>query len=290
MSMVLTTSTSETMRPDGPLAQLACAPTAVEPPVSKSAFPPLAECEPLSFARARGRPSDDAEARLGSPFVARTYGPSSSQAMDPFLDHRSPPPRGGDLGTAGRFPFDQPRSLNGTQKRRAQHDLDEELSPHGAIVRPSVLNDQLFGTPLNSRRVRSRGFSLGDEAFRRGPSMFHSSFGLDAPPARTEIVAPHSTRGTSSSAPMLLPPPAFDPPRLGSPFTESKTFPRRVFPDSTTTIRRNAFATMHHSRRSIESFDFGRGASLQSRLQNLEQRLNQIQEREAAASQRGPSP
>jgi hypothetical protein len=282
MSLVLTTSTAVSMRPDGPLAQLAVSDVEVETPVTKSAFPPLENFEPLSFGRARGASiKSENHGRLGSPFVARTYGPSSSRSINHY-GRPSPPPLHSDIGAHLGSPFSKSRSLNGTQKRRAQHNLDEELSPSGAVVRPSVLNEQLFGMPLNSRRVRSRGFSLGDEAFRRGPGIFHSSLDFDVDPPRMGIPG-HRSRGNPVSAPMLLPPPAFDPPRLGSPFSESKTFPRRVFPEGTATIRRSQFATMHQSRRSIESFDFGRGPSLQSRLQNLEQKLNQIQERESAS-------
>lgn len=289
MGLVLTTSTAESMQPDGPLAQLAASDPEVETPVIKSAFPPLEEFQPLTFGRARGLGNDaENNARLGSPFVARTYGPSSSKSANPH-GPPSPPRMLFDAGAPLLSPFHQFRSLNGTQKRRAPHDLDEDFSPNGAIVRPSVLNEQLFGTPLNNRRVRSRGFSLGDEAFRRGPGIFYSSFGLDGAPPQMDFPAPQSIPKPFNSAPMLLPPPVFNPPRLGSPFSESNTFPRRVFPEGTATIRRSQFATMHQSRRSIESFDFGKGPSLQSRLANLEQRLGQIQERETASNSKRQS-
>jgi hypothetical protein len=42
---------------------------------------------------------------------------------------------------------------------------------------------------------------------------------------------------------------------------------------------------MHQTRRSIESFDFGEGPSLQSRLTDLDQKLKKIREREAASQQ-----
>jgi len=41
---------------------------------------------------------------------------------------------------------------------------------------------------------------------------------------------------------------------------------------------------MHQTRRSIESFDFGEGPSLQSRLSHLDEKLKEIREREAAAA------
>ncbi|KAH7364818.1 hypothetical protein BKA65DRAFT_144864 [Rhexocercosporidium sp. MPI-PUGE-AT-0058] len=257
IGLSLTTSTAESMQPDGPLAQLSADSTDLPGP---SSFPPLEDFKPLSFGDSRGMGLSLTESRgrrLGSPFVARTYGPSSS-------------------------------SLNGTQKRRAQHDLEEELSPSGAIVRPSILNEQLFGTPLNQRRVRSRGFSLGDEALRhRVPGLFQFSPVEDPP----KTAVPQQTVVTPTEAPKLLPSATFESrERLGSPFSESgpsNTFPRRIFQDNSATIRRSAFATMHQShqtRHSIESFDFGDGPSLQSRLQNLDSKLKQIREREAAAN------
>jgi hypothetical protein len=95
--------------------------------------------------------------------------------------------------------------------------------------------------------------------------------------------------GPPQAAPKLLPSATFDRPRLGSPFSEngpSNTFPRRILQDGTATIRRSAFATMHQThqtRRSIESFDFGEGPSLQSRLEQLDMKLKQIREREASS-------
>jgi len=290
IAMSLTTSTAESMQPDGPLAKLA-ADDAEDTPTLTSSFPPLEEFKPLSFSQSRGlgitMDDTDRGRRLGSPFTARTYGPSSSKTLNTF-DARPSPPRTQSDTVSGphlRSPlrFDKPRSLNGTQKRRAQHDLEEELSPNGAIVRPSILNEQLFGTPLNQRRVRSRGFSLGDEALRhRVPGISPSHFEA-LPPPRMKLPSPDAQ--PSKAAPKLLPSATFDPPRLGSPFSESSssTFPRRLFQDPTATVRRSAFATMHQTRRSIESFDFGEGPSLQSRLGQLDMKLKQIREREAVS-------
>lgn len=311
ISMSLTTSTSETMRPDGPLAKLAAPDESVDSPANSS-FSPIEAFKPLSFGKSRGLAltlKDEGQGRarrLGSPF-ARTYGPSSSKPMN--LIERPPPPRT-QFNTATRprlrspVRFEEPRSLNSTQKRRAQHSLEDELSPNGAVLRPSILDEQLFGTPRSGsqRRVRSRGFSLGDEVFQsfqdgssriqgRGiftgsPTAPHMSgvsgtFNSNPDPAGSNPAADPFT-----STPHLLPSATFAPPRLGSPFSESgpsQTFPRRLFPDTTATIRRSAFATMHQTRRSIESFDFGEGPSLQSRLTSLDQKLKEIQERGTGA-------
>ncbi|KAK0108782.1 hypothetical protein ONS96_002627 [Cadophora gregata f. sp. sojae] len=291
IALSLTTSTAVSMQPDGPLAQLSADSPDIPGP---SAFPGLEEFKPLSFGDSRGMGLSLTESkgrRLGSPFVARTYGPSSSKALDPFEPRPSPPRTQSDKLLRSPLRLHKPHSLNGTQKRRAQHDLEEELSPSGAIVRPSILNEQLFGTPLNQRRVRSRGFSLGDEALRhRVPGLFQFSPVDDGP----KTAVPPQTIVPPTETPRLLPSATFEPPRdrLGSPFSESgpsNTFPRRLFQDGSATVRRSAFATVHQThqtRRSIESFDFGDGPiSLQSRLQNLDSKLRQIREREAAAKQ-----
>ena len=49
------------------------------------------------------------------------------------------------------------------QKRRALHQLEDELSPGGSSMQQELL-DSLFGNSTDNRhrRVRSRGFSLGD--------------------------------------------------------------------------------------------------------------------------------
>lgn len=284
IALSLTTSTALSMQPDGPLAKLSTEAS------SQSSFPPVEEFRPLSFGESRGLGLSVGNRRLGSPFMARpgTYGPSSSR----MTQDRPSPPRNLSDTIAGphlRSPFQFGHSsLNGTQKRRAQNDLEEELSPNGAIVRPSILNEQLFGAPLNNRRVRLRGFSLGDEALGS-----HSIFSQAAP--LTELFPPSQPQTTNNltediqpttSQPFLLPS-AIPVPRLGSPFSESgpsQTFPRRLFSgDGNTTIRRGAFATMHQTRRSIESFDFGGGLSLQSRLEGVEMRLQAIRNKESAS-------
>jgi hypothetical protein len=43
---------------------------------------------------------------------------------------------------------------------------------------------------------------------------------------------------------------------------------------------------MHQTRRSIESFDFGEGPSLQSRLEQLDMKLKQIRERDASTKEK----
>jgi hypothetical protein len=279
ISLSLATS-SEAMNPEGPLAQLAANPAQ------------KIQTGRHSLGRGINITSEVKSRCLGSPFSSHTYGPSSSGPSTYFPRPSFHSHADASVATGSvpflRSPvrFDQPRSLNSTQKRRAQHPLEEELGLSGDSARPNVL--RLFDTLTdgNRRRVRSRGFSLGDEAFRsRAPG----PFGLHDPsinaPSFHGALPGHST--TYHGVPTLLPPARYMPPRLGSPFAEagtSNTFPRRLFQQAgeAPTVRRAPFATVHHSRHSVESFDFGDGLPLGTRLRHLDQKLAEIRERETA--------
>ncbi|RFU28924.1 hypothetical protein B7463_g7407, partial [Scytalidium lignicola] len=293
----LSTSTAETMRPDGPLAKL----TASDEP---SSFPNIASMTPAAVESDYLAAADPADLglrveeaskipRLRSPFVAHTYGPSSSKQTSRSslsqTDFDFPTFATGSLRSPLRM--NGSRSLNSTQKRRATHSLDEELSPSGAVLRPSILDEQLFGEsfPSHQRRVRrSRGFSLGEEVFRiSDPRLFQPPPVEAEDPSVQEPTFSDPFVFPTSVAPRLLPSATFEPPpRLRSPFAESgsrNTFPRRLFQDNSATGRRSAFATMHPTRRSIDSLDFGQGPSLDSRLSQIDQRLAEIRDRDTSS-------
>lgn len=286
IALSLATSSAESMQHDGPLAKLAQG----SGPVGLT----QARAERDIFGGEGGVSVPDRLRQLGSPFQSRTYGPSSSSLFSSFLEASSTRPQADTLSARRprlRSPlrFDHSRSLNGTQKRRAQHALEEELSQNRPPTRRSILDPQLFGGEHDDqqRRVRSRGFSLGDAiSGTRIPGLFGVQRG--GPDLSVTL-----TDGASDAAPKpttpLLPSIEFTSPRLSSPFGESgtsNTFPRRLFQptEGTSTIRRRGFATVHHTRHSIESLDFGDGPSLQSRLSEVNQRLAEIRDREAAPS------
>jgi hypothetical protein len=290
IAMSLTTSTSLSMQPDGPLAKLS------EPSGPSTDHIPLENKGQHGQHDISSGITPDPELttrRLRSPFTARTYGPSASNIFNTFSRPSPPDSRYDTISATGprlRSPlrFKPSRSLNGTQKRRAQHALEEELSPNGAVVRPSILDEQLFGGPPENRhrRVRIRGFSLGDAASRnRIPELFRAQSGAAANLLTPDMNPTHPPREVAP----LLPSAEFSQPRLGSPFNEagtSNTFPRRLFQpmDGTSIIRKRPFATVHHTRHSIESFDFGEGPSLQSRLTQLDEKLAEIRQRDPGAS------
>jgi hypothetical protein len=287
IAFTLATSSAESMQPDGPLAKLA---TSAEPSITST------QNEAGVGERLFDLPTttrlEDPFRRLGSPFTSKTYGPSSSNSLGALFRATTPLDQTDNAPSVApqlRSPlhFDQSKSLNGTQKRRAQHALDEEINSHGAFIRPTILDNPFFTGEVEHthRRVRSRGFSLGDAALSKVIPIL-SEAQLDGTPDVVITSPDHKAETDVKSTTSLLPSATFPPPRLGSPFTESgasNTFPRRLFGvlDGNTTIKKRGFATVHHTRRSIESFDFGQRPPLESRLLQLDQKLAEIRDRES---------
>lgn len=290
IAISLASSSSISMQPNGPLAKLS------EP--SGPSNEPL-QSENIKQDGEPGLSSSiyvDTELpsrRLRSPFSSRTYGPSASSNFFSTFTGTSTQDNLSVSGPRLRSPlrFNQARSLNGTQKRRARHALEEELSPGGAVVLPSIPDNQLFSGSLENghRRVRIRGFSLGDAASRNGISGLFREHTDGSPSLLTQDNTMTNSPTPPRQVTPLLPSVEFSQSRLGSPFSEvgmSNTFPRRLFPqiDGNSTVRKRPFATVHHTRHSLESLDFGEGPSGPSRLSQVEEKLAEIRQRESSAS------
>jgi len=266
----LTTSTSATMQPNGALAQLARgSSTSTEEQYDDDWF--NTPVEPMSAVRrtnsqeglgidgidqGRGLP------RLGSPFGYHTWGPSRSRAhLRP-----SPPRTQSDSvniqGPTLRSPFQlqQPLPLPTVLKRRAQHQLEDELSPGGTDIDRNLLED-MFGAPAESshRRVRSRGFSLGDvNDGGRLSSMF-------TPPTMYDQMNSSEFAETATFGSNLVPPaaPAMVR-RLGSPFTCHEPFSGAAAGSS-----RHGHSSSNTFPRSSHAFKFA--SSIDQRLDELSQ-------------------
>ena len=238
VQLSLTTSTAASMQPDGPLAQLAAGdqlPTSQqttnqdwfnEPPVPFASGPPIpsdvisgTSTDDLQMTEASETP------RLGSPLGFHTWGPSrskqrsrpsasrlySNEEMSSSSSLRSP------LRLHDTFPYP------GVQKRRAINSLEDELSPGGSTMQESLLNN-LFGSPPEGRhrRVRSRGFSLGD---------VHTTNPLEAlfmPPSPTPNTATETGLDIPSSDGPAPSTPTAQIRRLGSPFQGISPRPTRL--------------------------------------------------------------
>lgn len=178
IQLSLTTSTSATMQPSGPLAQLASGSASAantqpnnewfnDPPVPWAS--PTAIPSDIGAAVAMDGADDPMQIpQLGSPFGYHTWGPSRSRQRIRPSTSRMQSSDAATLGPSLRsplrmhdtFPYPGP---SGVQKRRARLQLEDELSPGGSNreqdLLDSLLNNHKEG---RHRRVRSRGFSLGD--------------------------------------------------------------------------------------------------------------------------------
>ena len=258
VQLSLTTSTAATMQPDGPLAQLSQAPPA-ENQSNTDWFnePPVPWASPTAIPSDLGNPPEppSATGNLGSPFNGfHTWGPSRSRQ---HLRPSSPRTQSSDVSTMGPA-LRSPVRLHDTfpypavTKRRAQHQLEDELSPGGTDIRRELL-DNLFGGPAEGRhrRVRSRGFSVGD---------LNNEARLDnlitPPPADEPMRAPDEAGPSTTRSDAAQPTPAADPiSRLGSPFAGIGRRPVRG-------------SSRHMASASLSAYD-------PSTFASIEQRLNQ---------------
>ncbi|KAL9024155.1 MAG: hypothetical protein Q9196_006725 [Gyalolechia fulgens] len=223
----LASSTAATMQPDGPLAQLTQGSSVGpqqqpeqfnDPPVPWASPPAIPSSDPnhetlfpdLSHDLAAEPP------HLGSPFTgSRTWGPSRSrQHLRPTAPRTQSSQQASTIGPTLKSPvrFNSRKPYSSINKRRAQHQLEDELSPGGSDKRDLI--EQLFGghTGGRHRRVRSRGFSLGDV---RGDDRLESLFQQQSPEHQTPRLPSESSQMNSLQRPQS----GESIRRLGSPFS-----------------------------------------------------------------------
>ena len=255
MAMSLTLSTSETMQPHGPLAQLTCSlpePESMSTPVAASA-------------EVASEQVADNRRRLGSPFFAHSYGPSSSTPLAGNAEARRH-----TIGARKllKSPVRLTRSRSGTQKRRSVKPLDDQPRR-----RPS-LSAALWGFPPTEPENRAGNKNqFSSTASAENDSMF-----IPRSTAMPDPFAPaESSSSTSSlSVPVAAPQVA----RLGSPFGASHSFPNRLGQPlgfNLTAIRRG-FATVQQPSESNPPSTPSR-SSLASRLAYIDQRLKDFRSR-----------
>jgi hypothetical protein len=216
MSLSLALSTSESMQPNGPLAQLSA--SNPEPAAAPSHSPLLAGQTLGTF---EGEPSFAERRRLGSPFGASSYGPSSSGSLAAVLGLPGPMPRRQSQTVGARRTLQSPVRLSrsGTQKRRhTQSGVPRK--------RPSIGSD-LWLDP----GFRAAAAAAGNPAFTQEttePSRNDPFFIPKIPsvPTLSSSTSMPNVGGQLDNSALPLPPP-----RLGSPFTgegSSFSFPHRV--------------------------------------------------------------
>ncbi|KAG5948666.1 hypothetical protein E4U53_006204 [Claviceps sorghi] len=310
LAMSLSVSTSDSMQLQGPLAQLTSSQTEPFPPF------PWQQPEPLSGPGQLGiAPLGGSEAslgfggdlqqswqqswppRLGSPFMARSYGPSSSSGLTGSLTSESSGMQRRQSHTVGtrrglRSPVRfEPQSRSSLQKRRSRQSI---LEPR-RTKRPSLGSDFWIDPSVNedaqcNAHQKLDEFSSTDSKQRDNlfvprtnlQELFEAS-NPTAPGGLTSSASFPTTTALTSSCQIV-------PARLGSPFSATRTmshsFPKRHSRavsssplDVGDTMR--PFATVHHQ--SAETRNNG-GAKVSASASNsikapLMDRLAYIDER-----------
>ncbi|KAK4034158.1 hypothetical protein C8A01DRAFT_49395 [Parachaetomium inaequale] len=212
MSLSLALSTSESMQPNGPLAQL----TASNPEPAEPSRSPLLAGQTLGTFE--GEPSFAERRRLGSPFGASSYGPSSSGSLAAALGLTGSTPRRQSQTVGPRRALQSPVRLSrsGTQKRRhTQSGVPRK--------RPSIGSDLWLDPGFSAAAAAGAALTQETTAPNRNDDFFIPKI-PSVPTLTSSTSMPNVAAQLDDSA--LLPPP-----RLGSPFTgegSSFSFPHRV--------------------------------------------------------------
>ncbi|KAI1260105.1 hypothetical protein F5Y18DRAFT_432607 [Xylariaceae sp. FL1019] len=281
MAMSLTLSTSDTMQPHGPLAQLTGSkPTSEVLHVVEPTTTPFRDVdegggvhpETVGSTWSKGD-TEVAATQLGSPFLAKSYGPSSSTTLTAKL---SLPKQSNTMGARKllKSPVRLTNSRSGTQKRRSVKGHEEKPwkrpSLTAAFFQEGPRNtEQLIPSPSCPEPVGQfaiTGFQKPSAPVQTTPVQ-QSASRVGSPSARRTALSP----GRSS--------------RLGSPFSGanlSHSFPNRLSSarDFSLAALRRPFATVQQSSHvNTESTTPPPRSSLASRLAYLDQRLKDFRNR-----------
>ncbi|KAI0453668.1 hypothetical protein F5B21DRAFT_478839 [Xylaria acuta] len=297
MAMSLALSTSDTMQPHGPLAQLT---SSQLPPMSASEFqfdttsPHESHQEPTPktpmksqsleepFMETDTRPPRLSSGRLGSPFLAKSYGPSSSSSIATKI---TLPKQSNTVGPRRplRSPVRLTRSRSGTQKRRSVKGHEEKPwkrpSLAAAFFKEGSRNaEDIIAIPNAEKQTMQNAaeHSTSTDELSR-----HSTFKVAStalPGTQSTMSKPFVISAESSQASPSRPP------RLGSPFSaasSSYSFPNRLSSASSFSLAalRKPFATVQQSPQPITDTPSPTRSSLASRLAYLDQRLKELRNR-----------
>ncbi|KJZ73573.1 hypothetical protein HIM_07129 [Hirsutella minnesotensis 3608] len=262
MAMSLTVCTSDSMQPQGPLAQLAAPPSE---PSQESKLPgPVISV------------TDHSTQRLGSPFVAaKSYGPSSTNSLADSLGIVAEPRRqsrtvGVPRGLAS--PVRLNHSRLSSQKRRSRQAVMEARKSK----RPSLGSD--FWTDPSSTAESQSSQSGTFAEFCSTSSKLRDNLFVPRTNVQELFEASHPSQS--------LAPPSAIPPRLGSPFSAKSTsfsFPSRRTSTSSVAgfmAARRPFATVHQASDSISG---PAKPTLANRLAYIDEKLKDFRRREPAA-------
>ncbi|KAJ9139085.1 hypothetical protein NKR23_g8063 [Pleurostoma richardsiae] len=276
MALSLTLSTAEAMQPEGPLAQL----TSSAPLVPDQVAPPPSLPDQQAAA-SEGERSFAERLRLGSPFIAKSYGPSSSTSLAAVLGLSSSPGQRQTHTLGPRRSLQSPVRLSRstTQKRRTRQ------FSHEPRKRPTLAADFWVDpiTSSSSADGAAHEAQFSSTASSHRDDMFIPRAAADLPLA--PLAAERSAQSAAHLAPPVLPPP-----RLGSPFPgsgSSHSVPNRLTqPGHLDTILGRPFATVQQP--SESSLPVPTRDDLASRLAYIDRRLKEFNRRDGR--QRSESP
>ncbi|KAI1180606.1 hypothetical protein F4777DRAFT_254530 [Nemania sp. FL0916] len=289
MAMSLTLSTSDTMQPHGPLAQLTSSqllPVSYEYQLETTSPHEQRQQEPVPKtpeAQVIETPyadtdisSQNCSGRLGSPFLAKSYGPSSSSIASKITLPKQPNTVGPRrlLGSPVRLT----RSRSGTQKRRSTKGTEDK-----PWRRPS-LAAAFFREGSRTTEAPRPGLNTDDQTTQHAAGLVD---GLSRQIVSGDTSTASSVSSSSASGPFVVSAASSQastrPPRLGSPFSatnSSHSFPNRLSAASnfSLTALRRPFATVQQPQPAPSSPAPVR-SSLASRLAYLDQRLKELRNR-----------
>ncbi|KAI0815711.1 hypothetical protein GGR55DRAFT_686487 [Xylaria sp. FL0064] len=297
MAMSLALSTSDTMQPHGPLAQLT---SSQLPPIASYEYesetasyeahqqetigktPVKTQASEDPFTETNAQSTQPGPVRLGSPFLAKSYGPSSSSSIAAKI---TLPKQSNTVGPRRllKSPVRLTRSRSGTQKRRSVKGHEEKPwkrpSLAAAFFRESSRNAD--GTiPVPSADSESIS-TPSKHNFARDELPQQTYFEVEStdlpengdPKGRPFVVSAGSFQTSPSG-----------PPRLGSPFSaagSSHSFPSRLTSASNFSLAalRKPFATVQQTQQPATDTPTPTRSSLASRLAYLDQRLKELRNR-----------
>ncbi|KAI1133540.1 hypothetical protein F5Y10DRAFT_227997 [Nemania abortiva] len=289
MALSLALSTSDTMQPHGPLAQLT---SSQLPPISayeyQSDTTPSLESqqeEPmvkLPKTQAIDDPyietdskSQPGSARLGSPFLAKSYGPSSSSSITSKI---ALPRQSNTVGPRKllKSPVRLTRSRSGTQKRRSIKSHEEK-----PWKRPSLAAAFFREGSRNAEGSAPTPNTDGEHATTSGSFPRRNTLDIISTAPSED---PSITNGLFAVSDVPSQASPSRPPRLGSPFStasSSYSFPNRLSSASNFSLAslRRPFATVQQPTQPIPDTPTPVRSSLASRLAYLDQRLKELRNR-----------
>ncbi|KAI0443316.1 hypothetical protein F4803DRAFT_326500 [Xylaria telfairii] len=293
MAMSLALSTSDTMQPHGPLAQLSCSQL---PPISISTSDTDLSDEltqgPIPKTPVKNQTLEDlsieadvrprqSPGRLGSPFLAKSYGPSSSSSIATKI---TLPRQSNTVGPRKllKSPVRLTRSRSGTQKRRSVKGHEEKPwrrpSLAAAFFKEGSRNAEDTKAIPNAEKQTMQNAAecmSADELFQH-PTFEAASTAL--PETQNTMINQFVISAVSSQASSSRPP------RLGSPFSvasSSYSFPNRLSSAGNFSLAalRKPFATVQQPPQPITDTPSSARSSLASRLAYLDQRLKELRNR-----------